>query len=515
MSIATCEPCSAWNNHDQPNVGEDEEPSHPCSDLVTSYDSTGSRQIIIEGRVIGNCRSKADSGGGTVLVPTPIGEILQQITEVTNGWPCRIGNLLFVDDSGISYFEKQPSLFGWLGRSTGKPPRFANRPGFHTKGEVFAELQRTATNYQAVETFPHEPLMPDHYYGCCLPDPGDGSTLAKLLDFFSPETEIDRHLIAALFATPLWGGPPGCRPVFCIVADSGRGSGKTSCANAVARLYGGSVDVSRGESFDQIKKRLLTPAALSMRVLSLDNLKVSNFSWAELESMVTSPTISGNRNYCGNADRPNTLTATITQNTASMGRDMAQRCIIIKLTRPRRSGDWKERLDNFIDNNREQIFGDLIGLLRSETHHLVDFTRWSTWERAVLQRFPTPTDIQRVIVERQSEIDCEGEENDLISECFERHLLEVFADCDRRRIHVPSSLAATWLNEATGENHGQTKATQELKQRIKTNELRQLAENPCNTYGRGFVWTGKDASPSEKVTTDLRERLNNPNRPRQ
>ena len=51
--------------------------------------------------------------------------------------------------------------------------------------------------------------------------------------------------------------------------------------------------------------------------------------------MITTDIISGKRLYMGEGRRPNTITHVITLNGASLSKDLAQRCIPIKLARPK------------------------------------------------------------------------------------------------------------------------------------------------------------------------------------
>lgn len=96
-------------------------------------------------------------------------------------------------------------------------------------------------------------------------------------------------------ATPLWGGPPGTRPAFLFTAPGGRGKGKSKLAQFIARVYGGSIDISPHEEIGVVKQRLLTPGSEDKRVVLIDNVKSHRFSWSDLESLITAPAVSGKR----------------------------------------------------------------------------------------------------------------------------------------------------------------------------------------------------------------------------
>jgi hypothetical protein len=159
--------------------------------------------------------------------------------------------------------------------------------------------------------------------------------------------------------------------------------------------------LSTGERMEDLKTRMLTPGARTKRVALLDNVKSLRLSWAELESLITNPVISGRQLYVGEGQRPNLLTWFLTLNGVSMATDMAQRSVIIKVVRGKNDGPWWEQVRQFIDQHRTEIIGDLIAALRAQPFPLADYSRWATWEQGVLCRLPEPGDAQRIILERQ------------------------------------------------------------------------------------------------------------------
>ena len=58
--------------------------------------------------------------------------------------------------------------------------------------------------------------------------------------------------------TAFWGGLPGCRPVFVVTSDDGRGVGKSKVPETVGYFCNGYIDVSAGEEIEQLKTRMLT-----------------------------------------------------------------------------------------------------------------------------------------------------------------------------------------------------------------------------------------------------------------
>lgn len=435
-------------------------------------------------------------------------EILRQIADATDEWPRRVGNMLFAHDSEkIDWLLKPAALTGWLGTRCGVPPRFKKSDGLHTQSEVFEELKRTAEAYEDVELFPHFPPIENVYYACGPIIPGDGSKLRELVDRFNPETDIDRDLILALFVTPGWGAS-GSRPAFCLTSDDGRGSGKTTLAKMAGLLWGGRIEISPDESIEQVKQRLLSPDAMTKRVVNVDNVKSMRFSNAGIEALITTDIISGKRMYHGEGQRPNSLTWITTLNGVSFATDMAQRSIIIKIKRPNYSGNWQDETEEFIETNRAAIIADVIGFLREPSdYQLASFTRWGNWERDILSRLPEPGEAQRVICERQGEADAEGSESDDIEDGIRERLIQAHYAPETAVVFLSNKIVAAVLTECTGDRYGTSKATRAINQRIREKKLRNIAE-AGRTYGRGFIWQGPQSEPGEQISTDLESRLN-------
>ena len=189
-------------------------------------DSAGERLANYENVETVDAKGKAK----TTRVPVTMTKLLADLRASSADWPRRIGSALFVHDGlGISWLTNTAAMFGWAGSAIGKVD-WAEGAGYVTKAELFAEVKRTATSYDAVEDLPRIPPLPRTYCTMATPAPGDGKMLEKLIDRFNPETPADRSLMLAAFVTPMWGGPPGGNPVFAITAKGGRGKGKTAFA---------------------------------------------------------------------------------------------------------------------------------------------------------------------------------------------------------------------------------------------------------------------------------------------
>ena len=432
-----------------------------------------------------------DDGDKKVQVPLSMSEIIENIRRHADDWPRRVDNMLFVKgEHGIDYFDRRTTagLFGWLRRLFRVDWKAGGN--FVSASELFAEIERTAPRYDAIEVLPHERPIEGIYYRYPAPPAGDGKHLRWLLNRFRPETTADRELIQAAMMTAFWGGPPGTRPAFVITSDDGRGVGKSILAQIIGHLCGGMIDASANEDIGTLKTRLLTPSARTTRIATLDNVKSLRMTWAELEAMITAPTISGKQNYVGEGQRPNLLTWFITLNGVNLSTDLAQRSVIIKLVRGENSGAWLEDTLQYINQHRQAIIGDIVAALRAEQKHLASHTRWGTWEKYVLSRLPNPGDAQRLILERQSESNAELEEAEMIEEYFSEQLELLGHDPKMAQLRIPSQTAAEWFCRAIGQQMKSQSASKRLSQMAKEGQLKSIAPDASRTYGRCFIWTG-------------------------
>lgn len=444
--------------------------------------------------------SKGNGKKNLVKYGLPAQAIEARLKELSKGWPRRVGNLLFAEAPGPKplWLETPSQLFAWIssllpaGEANGL--RWAQGPDMMSEGRFLAYLAQQSEAYDAVESYPHWPPLPSTYYMHPPVTGGDGRALRELVRRFSPATPVDQDLIEAFFLSLLWGGPPGSRPAWlftCEEGDSkgGRGVGKSTVAKLGARLVGGHIDLASSDRMTDTITRLLSPDALERRVVLLDNLKTTKLSWGELEAAITTDSISGHRLYHGEGRRPNTLTYALTLNGASLSRDMAQRCVIVKLARPKYSATWERETIDLIERRRWEILGDILGRLQAApTQQLAEFGRWGTWEADVLSRVAEPSECQTVISERQAEVDDDSSEAELVRQAFRASLEARNHDPDREVIWIDSRTAATWCNEALGERRPTQRATAYLE----TLTIPELRYSRRKT-GRGFTWTGLES----------------------
>lgn len=452
------------------------------------------------------------------IIPLTIQVIINRIQEATNNWPRQVSGALFIHENGsplVHWLEKSSALFGWLNSRTGLIHWKNNgekTTGLATQEEVFAELRRVSTRYEAIEAYPHYPPLDGRYYLCGTIAPGKGDKLRQLVSMFAPATDADSDLILAMILSLFWGGPCGATPCFMITSDDGRGAGKTTFAELLSDLVGGYIAVSVNEDITKLKERLLSPDALTKRMALIDNMKSLKFSWGELEGLLTAKTISGRRMYVGEFQRPNNVVWAITLNGPSLSEDMAQRCVVIKLAKQEYRPTWREDVQKFIDENRAEIIADAIGILREGGDGLKHFSRWAAWERDVLSCVAEPGEAQKVIVERQGETNVDNDEAEIIEEHFADRLAELNYDPEISIVRIPRSIAAEWYIAATNDRQLTAKISRNIGQFIKEKKLKRLQDDPSHNHGRCWLWFGSAADPTDTPSNDIESRIEHFNR---
>ncbi len=453
-------------------------------------------------------------GEGDKSRKVPIGfaapVIHKALSQHAGGFPKCANGMLFAErpDNTTAFMKAAPDLFGWI---AGRFPSEGDNPVKWSKGvdkvsqsEFFAYTIQNAERYDGIEEYPHWPEMPGHYYLRKPLKGGDGSAFRELLSRFSPATQADYDLIEAAWLTIFAGIEPGQRPAFLIQAadedaQGGRGTGKTTLVELISRLVGGHVELRAGDDWDRIVTRLLSPAALPKRIALLDNVKSLRFSWADLEAGITGAVISGRQLYVGEGRRANTLTYFVTLNGANLSKDMAQRCVPIVLKRPEYDAAWEEQTIALIEGKRWEIIGDIIAKLQQQVEALQRYSRWSTWEQAVLARVADPSECQRVIAERQAGIDDDQTEADVVRDGFREELKRRGHSPDTDVVFIPSKEAAIIINRIENEERRPFPRAMNHLYMLAISEIRK-SNRGGSMGGRGCVWVGEHSEPGAPAT---------------
>ena len=417
---------------------------------------------------------------------------------LSKGWPRRCGNVLFVNhDGSIRPLDNEQSLFAWLHETA--PLRWSSGQDSTnltcvTKPEFYQHLVAYAKNYESLEEMPHEPSFSKFYYAWTAPQDytPTGKYLQQLLDFFdNPEHELDPALIKAAFLTPAWGGPPGKRPAIVIVSPD-RGYGKSTLADTIGLLYGGYIEfVPTEASESQFYTRLLSPDALTKRVVRLDNLS-GNYGSKLLESFVTMPSISGHRMYHGEGRRPNTLTTVCTGTAVKLSRDLADRAFFIRLRRPVRKVGWDDAVIDFVEQNRDRILADVLAELQKKPAKFTVHDRWVGWTVSVLAHSTKDVDgVLKLNSARRGMYDEEREDADSIWNAIQQYL-KVEGKDDDDAVFIPSLEMTEIIREGLNEPLSAKAVKARLDKHIGTGQL------------KGIVWQRKTAARGYLVNPNVK-----------
>jgi hypothetical protein len=173
---------------------------------------------------------------------------------------------------------------------------------------------------------------------------------------------------------------------------------------------------------------------------------------------------------------------------------MAQRVIPIKVDRPDYSETWENDTYDFVDEHRQEIIGDLLDILRQPVQRLAKYTRWAPWEHGVLAHVGDPSECQKVIAERQAEMDDDANESEVVRQGFCSAIKARGYNPDLRIFFITNGEAAQIVAEATRE----AMPTNKVKAYLDTLAIPELRKSASDGV-RGYRWTGTEAPSGEKA----------------
>lgn len=436
-------------------------------------------------------------------IPLKIDSICESLLTLTGGWPkCISGVLCYVEKGEVRVLEDPAALFAWIGSHA--PIHWRRGVRAVTKEEFFKRL-RQRQRWAWATPYPHFPPVQGVLY---LGDPPEAKSTGKINELvkrFLPKTDDDRELIKALILSLFWGGPPGKRPQFVIVADesgdedAGRGTGKSTLPEYLSQLVGGCIDIDPSEDRGHIRSNLLSPTSWGQRIALIDNLKSARYSNDFLEKLVTRSEITGHRLYQGFATRPNLLVYIVTVNGAFFSTDMAQRSVVIRLARPLDTPqDWDAETVAFIESNRTDIVADIRWHLEGkEPKSLSKVDRWRPWCLNVLSRCENPDQLLQHIKQQRNRIDADKLEHSLaldhLRACIASELqLNSIERVDGMRVWAPTA----WLIVAL------RSLKRDFTDRLAQQFLARLTSSPRlierrQNDQRGYQWIGKNVDPKK------------------
>jgi hypothetical protein len=328
--------------------------------------------------------------GKAKRVAVGVTEVVTQILTSTGGWPKSVSGALFYMEGDITrYLNNATQFMAWLGWNIDEL-NIHEGSGFVSKGEIFAAIPYGTENYDSIHKYPYEPRYKDVYL---LEEVEAGPVgtprLDKLLEFFHPDSHLDKVMMKAAFMTPMFNG--ASRPVFTIDSSSGRGSGKTSLVKSIGDLYDGLIDMPVSEVkkkiTEEVKRLFFYEGARTKRVVLIDNV-TGFFGNAGLASFITADNIYARRPYASSVEsRNNDVTIFVTSNDAHYDKDFITRTAFIFLKSHTPTVNWGASVSIYIDKYREEILGEIIGTLQRDGNvTLPGGTRFAEWEDTVLKK---------------------------------------------------------------------------------------------------------------------------------
>jgi len=460
--------------------------------------------------IITNFERHINVEGEEIRFRRPLQEIVDGVRECSEEWPRTMDGVLFEIDEERGepvFFKNKGELFSWFGLRA--QVEWTSRDLFVDNGGTVNPVGETGLfnglvqampddhRYKTIETAPHVPPVPDAYYvDLDLPEP-TGKTLKRYLDLFAPASEIDRSLLEAALLTGMIGIAPGKRPAFVITSDHGRGSGKSSTANALTRVYGGVIGIKADDGFSALEQRLLDPSTTTKRFVMVDNLK-NRLSSAEYEAAITEPVISGKRMYVGNGERVNYLTWIFTSNTPALSNDLASRAVVVKIGQADHSVDFEAEINDIIENHRLDLLADIKARLEEPASGQVMqyHDRWQAWQSTVLSRFENADTIAKEIQERRKEVDDDA----AVAEVWAAHICELLEDKghdpDRVKVVIPSKQVLKLVAKVEGDPTITYREMWSLLNDVAGVGPMKRSKRYRTSTHRGLLWIGSEVNHS-------------------
>ena len=374
---------------------------------ASQIDNSDAERIRIEAKEankkeLRNYIAVFDDKGKAVYAPRKPAEILSDIKRRFLGFPYKMGEKLFdIDKESRELIELRDStdLFSWMWNKSDQHIDWRQGSNFISKKEFYSYMYQKSRQFDQVIYAPTYPEHPNNFKGYPdLPaaDP-EHEYFNHWINFFCPIDDLNRILLKALFASPLYYEAEEKRPLWILDSIAGAGVGKTTIAEQVAQLYRTRPMITNKQelsrNFEELTKKLLSTTGRSARVVLVDNV-IGKFDCDRLSDLITQSYVSGKPAYGhGEETRPNNLTYILTSNSAAIGNDIASRSITIHFTKPPGgyNPNWLKDMIHYRETYRYHIFADMLDIIKNnepfEALEDKSFIRFPRFERLILQPF--------------------------------------------------------------------------------------------------------------------------------
>jgi len=469
-----------------------------------------------------------EKGKKIISIPKNQKELCKEIKDRLLGFPKPLGGSTLFDVEKKTYktrlIRNATELTTWMNEKIGMNCQIKTGIGFLNKEDIFTALLTQGRVYESISYSPNYPTRDNIYYAHKdLPEPSENyETFNSFINFFNPATDVDRMVLKAFFASPLYFEYGQQRPIFIIDSTGGQGCGKTRLVQFNAMLHGSDiVDDSANNMIsvqgaqlknnpEEILKRILSPEGRKRRIICIDNV-IGNFKSPEFASMITESQISGKPAYGrGEESVTNHFVYALTSNTATFDRDIVQRAIFLMLDKPQYSVDWEEESTRFIRENRLQILADINAILKEGATFNIDGIRMSSrfpkFEKNVLLPMSGSIELYDVFLAKDKEhkesSDVEIEHANKIRQLFKKNLIACgVINPDFTNLFIADKVCEAWLKDALGDNlKYYSKGYKSLTYFSKCGKFAEI-DSKRTTYKSlyGCYWVGREAKKTDNV----------------
>lgn len=304
-----------------------------------------------------------------------------------------------------------------------------------SKAEFFEAVKQKVEKVDSIEITPHFPPIEKIKYLHNI-KPGPTDELERLLSLMNPSSPPDKDLLRAAICTLSWGGKAGKRPGFAILSAEEQpgkqiGTGKSSTCDLCISAHGlGQArqhTIRASRDFDQLVKHIVSPSGAGIRAIVLDNVK-GTISGQDIESLMTTATISGHQMYSGYGATQNYMTWFANGNDLKLSDDVAKRLMPIKISRAAYGPDWERKVATI---RWDEVVAGVGTILNSPARKMPAYTRWALWESEVLSKCTTDYKAMQDIISARQVLLSETEQfsRDL-SEALDGWLSENACHCE-------------------------------------------------------------------------------------
>jgi hypothetical protein len=242
--------------------------------------------------------------------------------------------------------------------------------------------------------------------------------------------------------------------------------------------------IRASKDFDQLVKHMVSPTGSGIRAVVLDNIKGA-ISGQDIESLMTSVTITGHQMYAGFGATPNYFTWFANGNGLRMSDDIAKRLMPIMINRAKYDPSWDAKVRSI---DWLAVLSGVATVLDRPSTRLAKYSRWGLWEAEVLSKCTDdPNGLIQLIYGRQTNLSETDEMAKDLIEAIEGWADEAIIGDDRpEEVVLSGQEIAGVFRVLTGHNWNPRSVARKLRE---LNWLGGRIKTHPNTALRRYVFT--------------------------